>query len=53
MNFRHCKDCQYENSELCVVRQSIKDAILTPDSGCTEEKDKKEVGEAEKEDELA
>ena len=47
MSFRQCKDCQYENTDDCFVRQNIKGAILTPDSGCTEGKDKEEVGEAE------
>lgn len=47
MSFRQCKDCQYENTDACVVRRNIKGAILTPDSGCTEGKDKEKAGEAE------
>ena len=45
MSLIQCKDCEYENTESCVVRKSIKGAILTPDSGCTEGKEKEKGGE--------
>lgn len=44
--YRNCEACAYENTQDCVVRRSIKGAVLTPDSGCTEGKEKKE-GEKE------
>ena len=44
MSFIQCKDCQYENTDACFVSH-IKGVILTPDSGCTEGKQKEKGGE--------